>query len=68
MKVMLTVFFDCKGVIHHGFLLHGQMVNKEYYLKVMKRLREAMKRKRSDLWRGKNGCSIKTTVWHIPSF
>jgi hypothetical protein len=29
------------------------MVNKEYYLKVMNRLREEMRRKRSDLWRGK---------------
>jgi len=29
----------------------------EYYLKVMKRLREAVRRKRPDLWRGKNGCS-----------
>jgi len=27
-------------------------VNKEYYLKVMKRLRGAVGRKRSDLWRG----------------
>jgi hypothetical protein len=65
---MLTVFFDCKGIIHHEFLLHGQMVNKEYYLMVLKRLREAMKRKRSDLWRGKNGFSSKTTLWHIPPF
>jgi len=40
------------------------MVNKEYYLTVLKRLREAIKRKRSDLWRGKNGCSIKTTLAH----
>jgi hypothetical protein len=44
------------------------MVNKEYYLKVMKRLSEAMKRRRSDLWREKNGCSIKTTLWHITPF
>jgi len=35
-KVMLTVFFDCEGVIHHEFLPHGQTVHKEYYLNVMK--------------------------------
>jgi len=28
-----------------------------YYLKVMKRLREEVRRKRPDLWRRKNGCS-----------
>jgi hypothetical protein len=32
----VAVFFDCKGIIRHEFLLHGQMVNKEYYLKVIK--------------------------------
>jgi hypothetical protein len=29
------------------------MVNKEYFLKVKKRLRGAVRRKRPDLWRGK---------------
>jgi hypothetical protein len=28
------------------------MVNKEYYLQVMKRLREAVRRKRLGLWKG----------------
>lgn len=51
--VMLTNCFDCEGIIHHEFLPHGQIVNKEYYLRVMKMLREAVRRKRSDLWRGK---------------
>ena len=27
-KVMLTVSFDCEGIIHHEFLPHGQTVNK----------------------------------------
>jgi hypothetical protein len=36
---MLTVFFDCNSIMHHEFLPYGQMVNMEYYLKVMKRLR-----------------------------
>lgn len=48
-----TVFFYCEGIIHHEFLPCGQIVNKEYYLVVMKRLRGAVGRKRPDLWRGK---------------
>ncbi|UYV63886.1 hypothetical protein LAZ67_2005887 [Cordylochernes scorpioides] len=31
-KVFLTVFFDCRGVVHHEFLPQGRTVNKEYYL------------------------------------
>ena len=29
-KVSLIVFLDCKGVVHHEFLLRGRKVNKEY--------------------------------------
>lgn len=49
-KVMLTVFFDCRGVVHSEFLPPGQTVNKEYYLGVMRRLREGIRKKRPDLW------------------
>jgi hypothetical protein len=49
---MLTVFFDCDGVIHHEFLSRGQTVNEQCYLKMMKRLREAVRRKRPNFWRG----------------
>jgi len=34
----------------------------------MKRLRGAVERKRSDLWKGENGCCIMTMLWHIPPF
>ncbi|KMQ87532.1 mariner mos1 transposase [Lasius niger] len=50
-KVMLTVFFDYRGVVHSEFLPEGQTVNKEYYLGVMRRLRENIRRKRPDLWK-----------------
>ena len=46
MKVMLVVFFDWQGVIHYKFVPHGQTVNKEFYVAVLKRLREAVRRKR----------------------
>jgi len=46
-----AVFFDCKGVIHHKLLPRGRMVNKEYYLQVMKSLKEAVRRRRPDFWK-----------------
>ncbi|UYV77919.1 hypothetical protein LAZ67_15002845 [Cordylochernes scorpioides] len=53
-KVLLTVFFDCRGVVHHEFSPQGRTVNKEYYLQVMRNLREAIRQKRPDLWKNKN--------------
>lgn len=47
-KVLLTVFFDYR-VVHSEFLPEGQTVNKQYYLGVMRRLRENVRRKRPDL-------------------
>ncbi|UYV75720.1 hypothetical protein LAZ67_13001110 [Cordylochernes scorpioides] len=53
-EVLLTVFFDCRGVVHHEFLPQGRTVNKEYYLQVMRNLREKICQKRPDLWKNKN--------------
>lgn len=50
-KVLLTVFFDFNGIVYHEFLPPGRTVNKEYYLEVLRRLREAIRRKRPHLWR-----------------
>ncbi|GAB1860480.1 Histone-lysine n-methyltransferase setmar-like protein [Camponotus japonicus] len=50
-KVLLTVFFDYNGVVHHEFLPQGRTVNKQYYLEVMRRLREAIRKKRPNLWK-----------------
>jgi len=50
MKVMLVVFFDWQCVIHHEFIPRGQTVNKEFYVAVLKRLREAVRWKRPQLW------------------
>ncbi|KAJ8958440.1 hypothetical protein NQ318_002226 [Aromia moschata] len=46
-KVMLIVFFDYR-VVHHEFVPEDQTVNKEYYLAVLRRLCEAIRRKRPD--------------------
>jgi len=34
-KVMLVVFFDWKSIVHHEFVLRGQMVNKQLYREVL---------------------------------
>jgi hypothetical protein len=44
-------FCYIKGVLHHEFLHQGQTVNRWYYLKVLKCLRENVRRKRPQLWR-----------------
>ena len=48
---MLNVFFGFNGIVHHEFLPRGQTINKEYYLQVQRRLREAIRKKRLDLWK-----------------
>ena len=50
-KVLLTIFFDHNGVVHHEFLSQGRKVNKEYYLEVMHRLCEAIRQKCTELWK-----------------
>jgi len=47
-KVMLIVFFDWKGNVHHEFVPRGQMVNKQLYQKVLAHLRDAVLRKRPE--------------------
>ena len=50
-KKHVNVFFDCNVVVHHEFLPQGRTVNKEYYLEVMRRLRQAIHQKRTELWK-----------------
>lgn len=53
-KVMLIVFFDWKGIVHHEFVPRGQTVNKELYQNVLTHLRDAVRRKRPELWENKS--------------
>ena len=53
-KVLLTVYFDCNGVVHHEFLPQGITINKEYYLEVIIRLHEAIRQKRTELWKNQS--------------
>ena len=49
-QVMLTVYFGSRGVGHHEYAPQGQNINKEYYLEVLRRVRNAVRRKGPDLW------------------
>lgn len=47
---MMTVFF-IRGVIITELVPKGQTVNQTYYLEVLTKLREQVRKKRSDLWK-----------------
>ena len=50
-KTMLICFFDIKGLVHFEFVPQGQIVNQQFYLEVLKRSRDAVRRKRPKLSR-----------------
>jgi len=50
-KKMLICFFDIQGIVHREFVPRGQTVNQEFYLGVLKRLKERVRRTRPELWR-----------------
>ena len=49
-KSMLICFFDQKGIIHKEFVPPGQTVNAAFYVEVLKRLQENVRRKWPDQW------------------
>ncbi|UYV62392.1 hypothetical protein LAZ67_2000365 [Cordylochernes scorpioides] len=53
-KVMLTVFFDYQGIVHHKFQQQGSTITADSYPGVLRRLREAIRQKRPELWRSKS--------------
>jgi len=50
-KIMLIVFFNVQGIMHWEFVPPGQTVNQEFYLEVLKRMKENVQRKCPELWR-----------------
>jgi hypothetical protein len=52
-KMLLTVFSDYRGIVHHSYAPEGQTINKEYYLEVISH-HDAVRRKRPDLWASRN--------------
>jgi hypothetical protein len=53
-KMLLTVFFDYNEIVYHSYVPEGQTINKEYYLEVIRHLRDAVRHKRLDLWASRN--------------
>jgi len=49
---MLIAFFDIDGVVHHEFIPPGQTVNGHFYVQVLQRLHDAVRRKQRDKWQG----------------
>jgi hypothetical protein len=49
-NTMLIVVFDIRGIMHKEFVPQGTTVNSHYYLGVMQRLYERMRRVRRDLF------------------
>jgi len=47
MKPMLITSFDIKGTVHFELISQGQRINQVYYMEIMKRLREAVRRKKA---------------------
>lgn len=48
-KVLLTAFWDCKGVVYQEYLPHGETVNAARYLDTLENLRKALRIKRPGL-------------------
>ena len=51
-KTMCILFFDTVGVVHIEFLPQGQTVNSDFYISVLTRLKESIRRKRPVMWKG----------------
>jgi hypothetical protein len=49
MEKMPITFFDIKGIVRFEFISQGQTVNETYYVEILKRLHEAVCRKRPEL-------------------
>ena len=52
--------FDIRGTVHYEFVQTGQTVNQVYYLEVLKRLREKVRRKRPEILPTAHGFCITT--------
>jgi len=51
---MLLAFFDSEVIVHHEYTPNGQTVNKEFYVEVLRHLRESVRQKRPEKRRDGN--------------
>jgi len=47
---MLLVFFDSESIEHHEYAPDGQTINKEFYVEVLRHLRESVRQKEPEKW------------------
>jgi hypothetical protein len=50
-KVMFLAFFDDEGIVHHEFVQTGTSVTDAFYVDVLTRLRESVRRKQPQKWK-----------------
>jgi hypothetical protein len=48
---MMIVFLDIRGMIMIEWVLEDQAVNQKYYLQVLTKLREWVRKERLELWK-----------------
>lgn len=53
-KAMLITFFDVKGLVHQEWVPKGQTVNAAFYVEVLRRLCESIRKKRPEMWKEKS--------------
>jgi hypothetical protein len=53
-KAMVIIFFNIRGVITIEWVPEGQTVNQKYYLKVLTKLWERVRKKRPEFWKKKS--------------
>ncbi len=51
-KTMAILFFDTLGVVHLEFLPRGQTIDSDFWIDVMKRMKESIRRKCPIMWKG----------------
>ena len=49
-KVMLVVFFDRRGMVHHEWVLDGRGIGSLVYREILDRFRENLRRRRPEAW------------------
>jgi hypothetical protein len=54
-KATMIILFGIRGVIMIERVPEGQMVNEKYYLEVLTKLRERVRKKKLELWKKNNG-------------
>ena len=61
-KKMLLTFFEIRGIVHYKFVPTGQTVNQVYYLEVLERLLEKVRRKQLEIFANNSWISHHDSV------